>query len=90
MSPEDFEKLPESDQKRIQGDIEKVANLLQESMQTTLERSREVRKKILELDHEMTQYAVGSLIVNLRATYWNVTLSHIRNSSDEHPKWVRQ
>ncbi|MDH5436638.1 MAG: AAA family ATPase, partial [Gammaproteobacteria bacterium] len=69
MKPEDFDKLPEKEKEKI----EAVTDTLQESLQNVLDQiplwAKESREKIRELNREVTTYAVGSLIDQLRGSY---------------------
>lgn len=72
VSPEEFQRLPAQEQERVQ---EEVA-MLQEQLQTSLSQmpqwERERRNKVKELSREVTMFAVGHLIEELRRTYADV------------------
>jgi len=69
LSSEEFHKLPENEQNRI----EAVVATLQESLEKILHQlpqwRRENQKRIRDLDHEVTISAVGQLINELRNKY---------------------
>jgi predicted ATP-dependent protease len=69
LNPNQFQRLPESEQKRVQEDVA----LLQERLQKLLRQSqgwrKETREKIKALHREIAQFAVGHLIDNLREQY---------------------
>jgi lon-related putative ATP-dependent protease len=69
LSPEDFEKLPKEEHSRIEGEI---ANLRQEvgSFMAQLPVvEREGREKLRDLNREVTNFAVGNLIDEIRRRY---------------------
>lgn len=69
LGPEDFEKLPEDEQKRIQDDIE----ALQEEMRRTFRQApawqKESRQKLDELNREMVAGVVSQALEPLREKY---------------------
>jgi lon-related putative ATP-dependent protease len=69
LSPDDFEKLPEHEQQRVQHDIEEVSKEFRKAMEETPKRVRRAHDKIRELDREFAVYAVGSLIDDLIRRY---------------------
>ncbi len=69
LSPDEFEKLPETEQQRVQKDIEEVSKEFRAAMQETPKRVRKAREKVRELDREFAVYAVGSLIEDLIHSY---------------------
>jgi len=69
IGPDEFEKLPEDEQKQIQADVEEIGKRLQQAMEGTPKRTRKMREKIAELDNQVTSFSVGSLIKELITTY---------------------
>ncbi len=69
VSPEDFDKLPEKEQEKI----EKIVSSLQEQLQAVIQRipqwRKETRDKVKALNREVAISAVGSLIEGLRKDY---------------------
>ncbi len=69
VSPEDFDKLPEKEQEKI----EKIVSSLQEQLQAIIQRipqwRKETRDKVKALNREVAISAVGSLIEGLRKDY---------------------
>jgi len=69
LGPDEFEKLPEADQKRIQDDVEAISKQLQNAMRDSPQRLRAMREKLMQLDNQVTGFAVGSLVEELAAKY---------------------
>ncbi len=69
LSPEEFSKLPPSEQKRVAAGIEELEQRLASVLRQAPRWEREVRNKIRELNREMTGFAVGHLIEELRQKY---------------------
>ncbi len=69
VTPEAFKKLPEEEQKRLQGDIEQLQERLQKILREIPRWEREMRSKIRELNRETTDFSVGHLIDELREKY---------------------
>ena len=69
LDDSDFKKLPEDEQEAIKGSIEK----LHETLQHHFERMPALRKRHLErlreLNTEVTEQAVGALLIDLKARY---------------------
>ena len=69
LDDSDFKKLPEDEQEAIKGSIEK----LHETLQHHFERRPALRKRHLErlreLNSEVTEQAVGALLIDLKARY---------------------
>jgi lon-related putative ATP-dependent protease len=79
LSPEEYEKLPSSEQKRLAMAIEELEQQLASILRQVPRWEREVRSRIRDLNREMTGFAVGHLLDELRqnyAAYPNV-LSHL-------------
>ncbi|HEY64489.1 MAG TPA: AAA family ATPase [Caldilineae bacterium] len=69
MAPEEFQKLPEEERKRIEAEVEVMQEELQKIVHEMPRWEREMREKIRELDREVTNFAVGHLIEELRKKY---------------------
>lgn len=69
ISPEDFQKLPEGEQRQIGKAIEELGRTLQQAMQGMPKRARAARQKIDELDREIASFTAGSLIDELVRAY---------------------
>jgi len=69
VSPDEFQKLPEEERKRVETDIEQLQGQLQDAIAQVRQWEREAREKVKELDREITMFAVGHLIDELRNKY---------------------
>ncbi len=69
IPPEEFEKLPEEEQKRIAGHTETVSEDLRKMLRAIPPRVRSVRSKISELNREVALFAVGGLMDELKELY---------------------
>ncbi|MFO7803815.1 MAG: AAA family ATPase [Desulfovermiculus sp.] len=69
LPPEEFQKLPEEEQKRIQQDIEEMQNESQRMFQKFPAWQRDLRQKISELNNEVADYALEPLIAEIRDKY---------------------
>jgi lon-related putative ATP-dependent protease len=69
LGPDEFEKLPEEDQKAIQKTVEEITQKLQKAMEGMPRQMREARARVAELENEVTRFAVGSLVEELRHRY---------------------
>jgi len=69
LRPEEFNKLPEAEQERIK----KVIDALQEELEGVVRRMPDIERKHREavraLNHDMTRFAVGHLIEDLRRSH---------------------
>jgi lon-related putative ATP-dependent protease len=72
VSPDEFQKLPEEEQKKIQNDIEEMQNESQRMFQKFPAWQRDMRRKISDLNNEVADYAVGPLIEEIRVKYKEV------------------
>jgi lon-related putative ATP-dependent protease len=72
LAAEEFEKLPEPEQHRLEGDVAALQQELQAAMREAPRWEREGREKIKELNREVTNFAVGHLITELRNKYTNL------------------
>jgi lon-related putative ATP-dependent protease len=69
VSPEDFQKLPEDERERVEGEINDLQEQLQETIRQVRQWEREAREKTKELDREVAMFAVGHYIDDLREKY---------------------
>jgi lon-related putative ATP-dependent protease len=69
LSPEEFEKLPEDERKRIEHDTEELHEQLRKVLQEVPNWQKEVRDRISKLNREIAASAVSHLIDALRETY---------------------
>ncbi len=73
MPPDEFHKLPELVRKKIEADIEELQGRLQEVAQQLPDWERERRRRIRELNREITAMALAQLIGRLRKNYAGLT-----------------
>jgi len=69
ISPEEFDQLPESDRQRIETAIGELQEALHASIRQMSKFEQEGREKVRELNHEVTIFAVGHLIDELRQKF---------------------
>jgi lon-related putative ATP-dependent protease len=69
MSPEDFRKLPEAEQKRLEEAIARLQEELERAIQEMPKSRRETQRKLRELNRQFTRTAVNYLIDELKASY---------------------
>jgi len=69
IGPEEFNKLPEAERKRLVAETEEIGKELQAVMREAPKRVREARRRVRELDREIAMWAVGSLIEELTQKY---------------------
>ena len=69
LSPEQFGKLSEAEQSRIQGEVSALQERLQKLLRQFQIWRRESRQKVKDLQREIAQFAVGHLIEALCQTY---------------------
>nr|HID14986.1 ATP-binding protein [Anaerolineae bacterium] len=69
ISPDEFQKLPEEERKRVEADISKLQEQLQTTIYQVRQWEREAREKVRELDRQVAMFAVGHLIDELREKY---------------------
>jgi lon-related putative ATP-dependent protease len=69
LNPEEFEKLPEDERKRIEQDVEKLQEQLRKMLQEVPAWQKDVRDRISELNREIAASAVSHLIDALREIY---------------------
>ncbi|MFQ6018148.1 MAG: AAA family ATPase, partial [Kiloniellaceae bacterium] len=69
VSPEVFQRLPETERKQAEAEIEKLQKRLHQVLQQAPGWVKELRGKIRELSDETAMFAVGHLIADLRGSY---------------------
>jgi predicted ATP-dependent protease len=69
VSPEDFSKWPEDKRKEARTRIQNLEGQLQETMRRVPQWERDHRKKLRELNSEVTRYAIGHYMDELRSRY---------------------
>jgi predicted ATP-dependent protease len=69
LSPEDFEKLPESEHQKIQASITELQERLRNVLEQMPRYEQEGREKLRGLNGEVAIFAVGHLIEELRKKY---------------------
>ncbi len=69
LGPEAFQKLPEDEQKQVQGDIEVLQQDLQAILREMPRWGKEHRERIRDLMQEITRFAVGHQINEIRTKY---------------------
>lgn len=85
IKPEDFEKLPEEEQKKIQEDIEVLQTELQQIIRQIPVWDRERRKTMRDLNKEITALAVGSSIEMLKEQFKDLdeVVSYLQEVADD-------
>ena len=73
LPPEEFQKLSDEEQKKIQQDIEELQNESQRMFQKFPAWQRDLRQKISELNNEVADYALEPLIAEIRDKYKEVS-----------------
>jgi lon-related putative ATP-dependent protease len=69
INPEEFQRLPPEEQERTQAEIGALQEQLQKSLSQLPQWERERRDKVKELNREVTIFAAGHLIEELRQAY---------------------
>jgi len=69
MSDQDFAKLPPQEQQEIRQRREKVEEQLKAAMKQAHALEKETQKQLEELDHQVTLYAVGHLMDDIKQKY---------------------
>lgn len=69
LSPEDVDKLPAEEQERIRREIEAVGKEMEELLGQMPRWQRERKEKIRELNREVTRFAVGALLDEVRKSF---------------------
>lgn len=71
LPPDEFEKLPEEDQKRVQADVEVMQEQLQKVLGKAPKWERELRNRVRELNREVAAVVLNDLDDEIRAKYEN-------------------
>jgi len=69
VEPKDFEALPEAEQETLKKEIEAMQQELQKAMEQVPGWDKEHREKLRELNKQVSAFAVGHLIANLRRDF---------------------
>lgn len=69
LSPEELDKLPAGEQERIRRDIETVGKELEDLLAQMPRWQRERKEKIRELNREVTRFAAGALLDEVRKSF---------------------
>jgi lon-related putative ATP-dependent protease len=69
ISSEEYEKLPESERRRIESRMAQLQEKLQRAIRQVQQLQKEKRARIKQLNREMATYAVGALIEELKHGY---------------------
>lgn len=69
IEPQEFQKLPEEERKRIEGDIEMLQRDLQRRLQEIPKWDKERRERLRDLNRDTTRSVVAYQIMALRAKY---------------------
>ncbi len=80
IGPDEFEQLPEEERRRLESDVEALQRELQAAMREAPRWEKEGRERVKELNHEVTNFAVGHLMDALRKKYTD--LPEIRKHLD--------
>ncbi|MFP4285268.1 MAG: Lon protease family protein, partial [Desulfovermiculus sp.] len=73
LTPDEFQKLPEEEQKKIQKDMEEMQNESQRMFQKFPAWQRDLRQKINDLNHEVASYALQPLIDEIQEKYSDIS-----------------
>ena len=73
MTPDEFGRLPEEEQARIRKAIEVLQGKLEHIFQQMIDWRREWRQRLKELNREMTLFAVGHIVRDLRVHYQSLS-----------------
>jgi len=69
LSAEEFRGLPQEEQERFKADMETLQQKLQETLRQVPKWDKDQREKVRELNREVTRFAVGHLIDEMRKDY---------------------
>jgi lon-related putative ATP-dependent protease len=69
LSAEEFRQLPKKEQERLKGVMDEIQEQLQQTLQQVPKWDKEQRQKVRELYREVTKFAAGHLIDELRKEY---------------------
>ncbi|MEE9139830.1 MAG: ATP-binding protein [Alphaproteobacteria bacterium] len=85
LSAEEFDKLPAGEQERLKKDMDELQQELQETLHRVPKWDKEQREKVRELNREVTRFAVGHLIDELRGGYGDLpnVLEYLRGVEED-------
>ncbi len=69
IAQEDFGKLPEAEQKRLESEVQQLQEELQSLLRKLPGWERELRARVREVNREVTDFALGQVIKELRVKY---------------------
>jgi lon-related putative ATP-dependent protease len=85
IPPEDFNKLSEEERKKVEKHAEELQQKTQRIFQKVPAWEREMREKMRELNREITHYAVGPLLEEIRKKYAEISkVVDYLNAVEEH------
>ena len=95
MNPEDFRKLPEAEQKRLEEAISGFQEDLERAIHDVPKWRREAQRKLRELNRKVTRTAVNGLIEELKAAYQSLPqvveyLARVQEDMIDHAEVFRQ
>jgi len=76
MSPDEFHKLPEEEQKKFEDIISGLQEELERVIHEVPKWRREAQRKLRELNRQVTRFAVNSLIEELKLAYQTLPEAH--------------
>jgi lon-related putative ATP-dependent protease len=85
LGTEEFQKLPETEQKKFHDDIAELTQRLQQALRTVPKRAREMREKVRQLEREMAVLAVSGLVDELVEKYREipVVVDHLQKMQSD-------
>ena len=85
LGTEEFQKLPEAEQKKFHDDIAELTQRLQQALRTVPKRAREMREKVRQLEREMAVLAVSGLVDELVEKYREipVVVDHLQKMQSD-------
>ncbi|MCJ7738504.1 MAG: AAA family ATPase, partial [Anaerolineae bacterium] len=85
ISPDEFQKLPEEERLRIEGEITELQQKLQATVPQVRDWERKLRKKVKDLDRQVALFAVGTRIEALREKYsdFSKVLEHLNDVQED-------
>ncbi len=86
LSPAEYEKLPKEEQRRLEGEIERLQKRLRDVIRQVPQWRSQTREKLKNLNREVVAAAVGYLIENLKKEY--LSLPQVLNYLDRVEKDV--
>ena len=85
ISPDEFQKLPEEERLKIEGEITELQQKLQATVPQVRDWERKLRKKVKDLDRQVALFAVGTRIEALREKYSDFpkVLEHLNDVQED-------